>query len=100
MTKAKGRHKVRHSLSVVLLLKKAKVQVVADKTIAKLETYVAESKRNKREIYQEEDEVSDAALAQWWLDFGITRSVTKRTRMTFPYGSKQRGFSDQIINGR
>ena len=38
-----------------------------------------------------------ADLAQWWLDFGITRKHTKRNCMTFPYGSKQRGFSDQIL---
>jgi len=36
-------------------------------------------------------------LEQWWLDFGIDRKVCKRNCMTYPYGSKQRGFSDQIL---
>ena len=30
---------------------------------------------------QEDDRPSDAELAQWWLDFGITRKVTKRNCM-------------------
>ncbi|WP_432473697.1 DNA-directed RNA polymerase [Amphritea sp. HPY] len=69
-------------------------QVVADKTIIKLE---AARKGDSAEISQEEDEVTDAQLAQWWLDFGISRKVTKRNCMTFPYGSKARGFSDQLL---
>ncbi|MCT7655419.1 hypothetical protein MBH78_13530 [Oceanimonas sp. NS1] len=52
-------------------------QVVADKTIAQLEEYLV-SKRTKSEMTQDEDEVSDAMLAQWWLDFGINRKITKR----------------------
>ena len=27
------------------------------------------------------EEVSDAQLAQWWLEFGITRKITKRNCM-------------------
>jgi len=69
-------------------------KVIADKTIEKLKAH-AEEKRNSCEIPQEE--ITDAELAQWWLDFGITRKVTKRNCMTFPYGSKQRGFSVQIL---
>ena len=60
-------------------------QLVADKTIVQLN---ADLKSDNEEIRK---------LAQWWLDFGITRKVTKRNCMTFPYGSKQRGFSDQLI---
>lgn len=64
---------------------------MADKTIAKLEEYVdskrnsaemnqdsSEEKRNKREIPQDDGGVTDAMLAQWWLDFGINRKITKR----------------------
>jgi DNA-directed RNA polymerase len=36
-------------------------------------------------------------LAQAWLDFGVDRSVTKRPVMTLPYGSKEYGFSDQVL---
>ena len=50
-------------------------QVVADKTVAKLEEEL--QKTNDSQIEQAE-EVSDAALAQWWLEFGITRKITKR----------------------
>ncbi len=39
----------------------------------------------------------DARLAQWWLDFVIDRKVCKRNCMTFPYSSKERGFTDQIL---
>ena len=56
--------------------------VGADKTVAKLE----EGVKNKpmAETLQE-DEVTDAAFAQWWLDYGITRKITKRNCMTFPH---------------
>ena len=51
------------------------LSVGADKTVAKLE----EGVKNKpmAETLQE-DEVTDAAFAQWWLDYGITRKITKR----------------------
>lgn len=39
----------------------------------------------------------DSKYAQWWLDFGITRKQSKRNTMTYPYGSGQFGFADQII---
>lgn len=35
-------------------------------------------------------------LAQTWLNYGITRKVTKRSVMTLAYGSKQYGFAEQI----
>jgi DNA-directed RNA polymerase len=37
------------------------------------------------------------ALAQQWLDFGITRKVTKRSVMTLAYGSKEYGFKEQLM---
>lgn len=37
------------------------------------------------------------SLAQEWLKFGVTRSVTKRCVMTLPYGAKKFGFKDQIL---
>lgn len=36
-------------------------------------------------------------LAQLWLNFGVTRKVTKRSVMTLAYGSKQFGFRDQVL---
>lgn len=35
-------------------------------------------------------------LAQQWLAYGITRTVTKRSVMTLAYGSKKFGFADQV----
>jgi hypothetical protein len=54
-------------------------QVVADKTVEKL----VEGRKQSLTENGQEDEVSDAALAQWWLDFGITRKISKRNCMTF-----------------
>lgn len=36
-------------------------------------------------------------MAQWWLNYGVTRKVTKRSVMTLAYGSKEFGFRDQIL---
>jgi len=36
-------------------------------------------------------------LAKQWLDFGITRKVTKRSVMTLAYGSKEYGFKEQLM---
>jgi DNA-directed RNA polymerase len=77
---------------------------VAEKTVIQLEEAIANAKcadsLRKQSAHQESDEkpkTPEHLLAKWWLDFGINRSVTKRNCMTFPYGSKQRGFSDQIL---
>lgn len=37
------------------------------------------------------------ALANQWLEHGVTRSVTKRSVMTLAYGSKEYGFRDQVL---
>jgi DNA-directed RNA polymerase len=36
-------------------------------------------------------------LAKQWLEFGITRKVTKRSVMTLAYGSKMFGFKEQVL---
>jgi len=73
-------------------------QLVADATLAVLKELSAQIEPVAQSTQDGEKEVTPiAALAQWWLDFGITRKHTKRNCMTFPYGSKQRGFSDQIL---
>lgn len=38
-----------------------------------------------------------ATLATQWLDFGVTRKVTKRSVMTLAYGSKEFGFRQQVL---
>ena len=45
-------------------------------------------------------EASPSELARQWLTFCdgvISRKITKRSVMTFPYGSRQSGFADQIL---
>lgn len=37
------------------------------------------------------------ALAKEWLDYGVTRKVTKRPTMTLSYGAKKYGFTEQIL---
>ena len=46
----------------------------------------------------EQRTVGTRVLAKQWLDYGITRKVTKRSVMTLPYGSKQFGFTDQLLD--
>lgn len=36
-------------------------------------------------------------IAAKWLKYGIDRKVAKRATMTFVYGSKQKGFADQLV---
>ncbi|QDB70995.1 RNA polymerase [Bordetella phage vB_BbrP_BB8] len=36
-------------------------------------------------------------IARQWIQFGITRKVTKRSVMTLAYGSKQYGFKEQLM---
>lgn len=37
------------------------------------------------------------AIAQQWMNFGVTRKVTKRSVMTLAYGSKEYGFKEQLM---
>ena len=36
-------------------------------------------------------------IAKQWMEFGITRKVTKRSVMTLAYGSKEYGFKEQLM---
>jgi DNA-directed RNA polymerase len=38
-----------------------------------------------------------APMAEKWLKYGIDRKVAKRATMTFVYGSRQKGFADQLV---
>jgi DNA-directed RNA polymerase len=45
-------------------------------------------------------DLTDPEKSQWaqkWIDYGIDRKVCKRAVMTFVYGSKQKGFADQLV---
>lgn len=42
-------------------------------------------------------ELGTKTLAAGWLAYGVTRGETKRSVMTLPYGSKEYGFSDQLL---
>lgn len=59
-------------------------QLVADKTAEQLTTIASVPNCSVSEMEQEADRPSDAELAQWWLDYSITRKITKRNCMTFP----------------
>lgn len=74
----------------------AAVNLVPQDKPADIYTLVAEeTKRKLNDIAAAKTE--DSVYAQWWLDFGIDRKVCKRNCMTFPYSSKERGFTDQIL---
>lgn len=81
-------------------------RVVADAVSARVEHDLLHGTENTNEIRTDEStgEIRESVrwgtkqLAQAWLQYGITRSVTKRCVMTLPYGSKQYGFTDQLIS--
>jgi DNA-directed RNA polymerase len=49
-----------------------------------------------RDLFSSEEEV--VAMAQAWIDYGITRKVCKRPVMTLAYGASKYGFTEQIFN--
>jgi DNA-directed RNA polymerase len=64
--------------------------MVADKVNSSLKAIIASgcSPNGKQE---------DVTFAAQWLEFGVTRKVTKRSVMTLAYGSKQYGFKEQVL---
>ena len=54
----------------------------------------AEVESQKGEMYLK---FGTKTLAQQWLAYGVNRKVTKRSVMTLPYGSREYGFRDQIL---
>ena len=76
-------------------------QEVADVVIEEVEkeaqtgtqdAYVKNKKTGKEKL-----KYGTRTLAQGWLAYGITRKVTKRNVMTLAYGSKQFGFTEQLL---
>ena len=52
--------------------------MLAEKTIAQLEEAASGCSAHNAQNDHPEEETTDAMLAQWWLDFGINRKITKR----------------------
>lgn len=80
-------------------------RIVADKVNVVLLKHLAEGTRDYTETKTDKKtgEITEIprkgtrTLAKHWLDFKVTRKVTKRSVMTLPYGSKKFGFTDQLL---
>lgn len=75
-----------------------KVQIMIDGIISSgtddyLEALTDEETGEIKEIIR----YGTKSMAKWWNDYGITRKVTKRSVMVLPYGSKEYGFADHIL---
>lgn len=79
--------------------------IVADKVNEQLRNLVIdgtqdalEAKTNKKTGEITEKLVfGTQRCARVWLEYGVTRSITKRSVMTLAYGSKEYGFADQVF---
>lgn len=74
-------------------------QIVADKVKERLKEDLAKGEVDEIISKDGEDYLKKgvSSMAKEWLDYGISRSVTKRCTMTLPYGAKKYGFADQIL---
>lgn len=80
-------------------------KIVADKVNERLASDVIDGSANTVEtkVNTETGEIVERIklgtkeLANQWLSYGVTRSVTKRSVMTLAYGSKEYGFRDQVL---
>lgn len=80
-------------------------RLVADEVNKRLLVDAANGTGNKAETKTNEKtgEIRDVltlgtkTMANGWMSYGVTRKVTKRSVMTLPYGSKEYGFSDQLL---
>lgn len=80
-------------------------KLVADEVNKRLAADFAEGSEDKVELVvdkktgemREVRTLGSKTLAKGWQDYGVTRKVTKRPVMTLPYGSKEYGFSDQLM---
>ena len=81
-------------------------RIVAERVNEQLRSDVINGTQNSTETVTNKDtgeiteklKLGSQVLAQQWLDFGVTRSVTKRSVMTLAYGSKEYGFRDQVLD--
>lgn len=79
-------------------------RIVADKVNVQLQKDynkglkdTLEQKANKNGEIVDVRVRSETTLAKIWLEYGVTRKVTKRSVMTLAYGSKEYGFADQLL---
>lgn len=74
-------------------------KIVADKVLEVVKKDAAEGTGDAVVVGEEGEYVKKGtkSLAQEWLKYGITRSVTKRCVMTLPYGAARFGFKEQIL---
>lgn len=93
----------------VNLLPSEKVQdiygIVAEKVNEMLRRDAVSGTGNETEVITDKDtgeiterlKLGTATMAAQWLQFGVNRSVTKRSVMTLAYGSKEFGFRQQVL---
>lgn len=80
-------------------------KIVADKVQKAVDNLLITGTDDKMEPVTDEEtgEITERlvygtkTVAGWWHNLGITRKVTKRSVMTLPYGSKEYGFADQLL---
>lgn len=80
-------------------------RLVADEVNKRLLSDAAngEDSRPDTKVNEKTGEIRDVLilgsknLAEGWMKYGVTRKVTKRSVMTLPYGSKEYGFADQLM---
>jgi len=79
-------------------------QRVADKVVEELKFLAKEGTEDDFEMVTLDDGTEQQKvkrgtrnLARQWLQFGVTRKVTKRSVMTLAYGSREYGFRDQLM---
>ncbi|WP_368177743.1 DNA-directed RNA polymerase [Aeromonas sp. R1-2] len=71
-------------------------QIVADKVAAYLDQVVSGKLRVKKEVWKGQAK----KWQEWpaaWKDGKLSRSITKRSVMTYPYGSAEYGFGKQLL---
>lgn len=80
-------------------------RIVADKVQAMVSADLIGGADDEQMVTQDEEsgeirewvKYGPKTIARWWNSYGITRSVTKRSVMTLPYGSKEYGFVEQLL---
>lgn len=75
-------------------------KIVADKVTAYLKEDAKVGSEDTVETLEDGNQYlrkGTASMAREWLDYGVTRKVTKRSTMTLCYGSKQYGFAEQVL---
>ena len=72
-------------------------RLVADKVNVVLKQDAANGTIDVWDAENAKTKFGTKTIAQIWLNYGVTRKVTKRPTMTLAYGAKKRGYVAQII---